>query len=103
MKETQKLTKTIEHEVVTKRTCDFCGVDMLNIKKSQKIDDMESIYLFDNGGDAPMIEATVKISMENGWPEGGEKKTISLDVCNKCFKIEIIDRAKQVNEEITDW
>lgn len=91
MKHKQKYKETIERERTIKTTCDFCGEEVNDKDLGKKL---EELYSFDEFGSS-RVDIEIEIRMSNGCDYGtGYSKTITVDACPKCFKTEILDRAK---------
>lgn len=103
MKTYKTYMETKERKQVLSTTCDFCGDDIGKKVTDVLLRDLTDMYGFDGCGYGPHVEATVKITMSNSFPELGSSKTIEIDVCHVCFKEQILSKAKHSEVDESEW
>jgi len=100
MKKYKTVKETVERKVLEQEICDFCGLDL---KFQDKKENIIETYDWEGVGYGPEADCTVELRLSSSYPECGESRTFKLDVCSKCFKVEILDRTKTHDIEDTDW
>lgn len=100
-----KTTKeTVERKTVIATFCDFCGREIGKQKPDELEQELKDLYEFEESGYGPHVEAEVKIRMSNSYSEdGGGSKSIEIDVCHRCFKREILAKARHQDVHENEW
>ena len=107
MRKCRKEIQTRAEEVTVMEfvKCDFCGEEVP--KPDANTGGIWSNEVDWSTGGYGICETEISFSEGESYPEGGNKTTLSFDICPKCFKEKLIPWAKSQGAELTeeefDW